>query len=162
MPASRGQGGDDRRSQGVPLAMLQELARYWSTDYDLGRVEARMLFSFGRWLRRPRRGADSRAALRKSIELFDSLGAAAWSKRARQELRATGERIVGRTLDARERLTAQELQIAQGAAEGLSNHEIGERLFLSPRTVGGHLYRIFPKLDITGRAQLREAPPRVT
>ena len=96
------------------------------------------------------------------IELFDALGAAVWSKRARQELRATGERIVGRTPDARERLTAQELQIAQFAAEGLSNRDIGERLFLSHRTVGGHLYRIFPKLDITGRAQLRDALTRVT
>jgi DNA-binding NarL/FixJ family response regulator len=121
-----------------------------------------MLFTLGRWLRRQRRGADSRPPLRKSIELFDAHGAAVWSKRARQELRATGERIVGRTLDARERLTAQELQIAQFAAEGLSNREIGERLFLSPRTVGGHLYRIFPKLGITGRAQLRDALPRVT
>jgi DNA-binding CsgD family transcriptional regulator len=94
--------------------------------------------------------------------MFDALGAAAWSKCARHELRATGERIVGRTLDARERLTAQELQIAQLAAEGLSNREIGERLFLSHRTVGGHLYRVFPKLDITGRAQLRDAFTRVT
>ena len=81
----------------------------------------------------------------------------AWSKRARQELRATGERIGPRTPDARERLTAQELQIAQLAAEGLSNREIGERLFLSHRTVGGHLYRIFPKLEISSRAQLRDA-----
>ena len=62
-----------------------------------------------------------------------------------------------RTSDARDRLTAQELQIAQLAAEGLSNREVGERLFLSHRTVGGHLYRIFPKLGITGRAQLRNA-----
>jgi DNA-binding CsgD family transcriptional regulator len=124
-------------------------------------LHARTLFSFGRWLRRQRRGADSRAPLRKSIELFDTLGAALWSKRARQELRATGERIVRRTPDdARERLTAQELQIAQFAADGLSNREIGERLFLSPRTVGGHLYRIFPKLEITGRAQLRDALTR--
>jgi DNA-binding CsgD family transcriptional regulator len=125
-------------------------------------LHARTLFSFGRWLRRRRRGADSRAPLRKSIELFDALGAAVWSKRARQELRATGETIGRRTPDVRDRLTAQELQIAQLAADGLSNHEIGERLFLSHRTVGGHLYRIFPKLDITVRAQLRDALTRVT
>jgi DNA-binding NarL/FixJ family response regulator len=62
---------------------------------------------------------------------------------------------------ARDRLTPQELQIAQLAAEGLSNREIGERLFLSHRTVGGHLYRIFPKLGLTGRAQLRNALNRV-
>lgn len=125
-------------------------------------LHARTQFSFGRWLRRQRRGADARVPLRKSIELFDALGATAWSKRARHELRATGERIFRRTPDARERLTAQELQIAEFAAEGLSNREIGERLFLSHRTVGGHLYRIFPKLDITGRAQLRDALTRVT
>jgi len=60
-----------------------------------------------------------------------------------------------RTPEARDRLTAQELQIAQLAAAGLSNREIGERLFLSHRTIGSHLYRIFPKLGITARAQLR-------
>ncbi len=72
-------------------------------------------------------------------------------------LRATGVTIGQHTPDARDRLTAQELQIAQLAADGLSNREIGERLFLSHRTVGGHLYRIFPKLGISGRAQLRNA-----
>ena len=74
-----------------------------------------------------------------------------------QELRATGEKIGPRTPDARDRLTAQELQIAELAAAGLSNREIGERLFLSHRTIGSHLYRIFPKLGITARAQLRAA-----
>jgi DNA-binding CsgD family transcriptional regulator len=120
-------------------------------------LRARTLFSYGRWLRRQRRSADSRGPLRGSITLFDSLGATAWSQRARQELRATGETIGQRTPDARDRLTAQELQIGQLAAHGLSNREIGERLFLSPRTVGGHLYRLFPKLGVTGRAQLRDA-----
>ena len=95
--------------------------------------------------------------MRHSIEVFDTLGASQWSKRARQELRATGETIGQRTPSARDRLTAQELQIAQLAGEGLSNREIGERLFLSHRTVGGHLYRIFPKLGVTNRAQLAHA-----
>jgi DNA-binding CsgD family transcriptional regulator len=120
-------------------------------------VRARTLFSFGRWLRRRRRALDARTPLRQSIEVFDTLGASQWSKRARQELRATGVTIGQRTLDARDRLTAQELQIAQLAAEGLSNRDIGERLFLSHRTVGGHLYRIFPKLGVTNRAQLSRA-----
>jgi len=120
-------------------------------------VRARTLFSLGRWLRRRRRSAESRSPLRESVALFDALGAAAWSRRARQELRATGERIGRRALDLRDRLTAQELQIAQLAAEGLSNRQIAERLFLSPRTVSGHLYRIFPKLEITARTQLRDA-----
>ncbi len=118
-------------------------------------LEARTLFSFGRWLRRQRRSADARAPLRRSIELFDTLGATQWSKRARQELRATGVTIGQRTPEARDRLTAQELQIVELAAQGLSNRQIGERLFLSHRTVGGHLYRIFPKLGISDRAQLR-------
>ena len=120
-------------------------------------LRARTLYSFGRWLRRQRRSADSRAPLRDAINLFDALGAMRWSERARQELRATGETIGPRTADARDRLTAQELQIAELAAAGLSNREIGERLFLSHRTVGSHLYRMFPKLGITARAQLRTA-----
>ena len=139
-----------RRRQAFAAALGQDL-----TAHPF--LQARTLFSFGRWLRRQRRAADARAPLRKSIDLFDTLGAAQWSERARHELRATGETIGRRAPDARDRLTAQELQIAHLAAEGLSNREVGERLFLSHRTVGGHLYRIFPKLGITGRAQLRNA-----
>ena len=71
--------------------------------------------------------------------------------------RATGETVGGRSPEARDRLTAQELQIGKLAAEGLSNREIGERLFLSHRTIGSHLYRIFPKLGISSRSQLRDA-----
>jgi hypothetical protein len=82
---------------------------------------ARTLFSFGTWLRRQRRMADSREPLRRSVELFDLLGATSWGKRARQELRATGERVGARTPDARDRLSPQELQIARLAAAGLSN-----------------------------------------
>ncbi len=131
-------------------ALAQDL-----TGYPFFR--ARTLFAFGRWLRRQRRSAESRAPLREAIDLFDALGATRWGERARQELRATGEKVGPRTADARDHLTPQELQIAQLAAAGLSNREIGERLFLSHRTVGSHLYRIFPKLGITARAQLRDA-----
>jgi DNA-binding CsgD family transcriptional regulator len=120
-------------------------------------LRARALFSYGRWLRRQRRDADAREPLRGAVESFDVLGAASWGRRARQELRATGERLGPRTPEARDRLTPQELQIAELAAEGLSNREIGERLFLSHRTIGSHLYRIFPKLEITARSQLRDA-----
>jgi DNA-binding CsgD family transcriptional regulator len=120
---------------------------------------ARTLFAFGRWLRRQRRGIESRAPLREAIQLFDVLGTTRWSDRARQELRATGETLGPRRPDARDQLTVQELQIAQLAAQGLSNREIGERLFLSHRTIGSHLYRIFPKLGITSRTQLRDALP---
>jgi DNA-binding NarL/FixJ family response regulator len=72
-------------------------------------------------------------------------------------LRASGERSRRRVAEARDQLTAQELQIAQLAAKGLSNREIGERLFLSHRTIGTHLYRVFPKLGITSRAELSVA-----
>ncbi|HUE27248.1 MAG TPA: AAA family ATPase [Solirubrobacteraceae bacterium] len=123
---------------------------------------ARTLFGFGRWLRRQRRSSESRAPLREAIDLFDALGATRWSERARQELRATGESIGHRTPDARDRLTAQELQIAELASHGLSNREIGERLLLSHRTIGSHLYRIFPKLEISSRAQLRDALAEAT
>jgi DNA-binding CsgD family transcriptional regulator len=120
-------------------------------------MRARTLFSLGVWLRKQRRRSDARAPLREAVELFDALGASRWGQRASQELRATGETIGRRTPEARDRLTAQELQIAALAAEGLTNREIGERLFLSHRTIGSHLYRIFPKLEITSRAQLRDA-----
>ncbi len=140
---------DDDHAEALFVAALSES----SGNYPF--LRARTLFSFGRWLRRQRRSAESRAPLRDAIDLFDALGAKRWSERARQELRATGERIGPRTPDARDRLTAQELQIAELAAAGLSNREIGERLFLSHRTIGSHLYRIFPKLEITARAQLR-------
>jgi DNA-binding CsgD family transcriptional regulator len=142
---------DDDHAEALFVAALGEQSR----SYPF--LRARTLFSFGRWLRRQRRSADSRAPLRDAINLFDALGATRWSERARQELRATGEKIGPRTPDARDRLTAQELQIAELAAAGLSNREIGERLFLSHRTIGSHLYRIFPKLGITARAQLRTA-----
>ena len=139
---------DDDHAEALFVAALGEESR----SYPF--LRARTLFSFGRWLRRQRRSADSRAPLRDAINLFDVLAATRWSERARQELRATGEKIGPRTPDARDRLTAQELQIAQLAAAGLSNREIGERLFLSHRTIGSHLYRIFPKLGITARSQL--------
>lgn len=144
---------DDDAESPFLTALEQDLS-------DFPYVRARTLLSFGRWLRRRRRSAESREPLRAAIELFDALGATRWTQRARQELRATGETI-GPHLDARDRLTAQELQIAQLAAAGLSNREIGERLFLSHRTIGSHLYRIFPKLEITARSQLRDALPAV-
>jgi DNA-binding CsgD family transcriptional regulator len=120
-------------------------------------LRARTLFSRGRWLRRQHRSGESRQPLREAVDLFDALGATRWGGRARLELRATGEQVGRRTLDARDRLTPQELQIARLAAAGLSNREIGERLFLSHRTIGSHLYRVFPKLGISSRSQLGDA-----
>ena len=85
------------------------------------------------------------------------MGCAAWGDQARRELRASGESSSRRDLAARDQLTAQELQIAQLAAQGLSNRDIAQRLYLSHRTIGTHLYRIFPKLGITSRGELRSA-----
>ncbi|GII78957.1 LuxR family transcriptional regulator [Sphaerisporangium rufum] len=127
---------------------------------DLSRwpfVRARVQLAYGEWLRRRRRTAESRAPLRTARETFDALGVIPWSERARRELRASGESSGSRSSAARDVLTAQELQIAQMAADGLTNREIGEKLYLSHRTVGSHLYRIFPKLGITSRSALRAA-----
>ncbi|ABS04201.1 DNA-binding CsgD family transcriptional regulator [Kineococcus radiotolerans] len=120
-------------------------------------ARARLHLAHGAWLRRQRRAAESRAPLRAARDALDALGAAAWGDRARQELRASGEQSRPRTPEAREQLSPQELLVAQLAAEGLTNREIGARLYLSHRTVGTHLHRIFPKLGITSRVALRAA-----
>ena len=118
---------------------------------------ARLLLAYGQWLRRQRRIADSRPPLREARDAFDAMGCAAWSDQARRELRASGESSRRRDLAARDQLTAQELQIAQLAAQGLSNRDIAQRLYLSHRTISTHLYRVYPKLGITGRGELRSA-----
>jgi DNA-binding CsgD family transcriptional regulator len=121
---------------------------------------ARLQLSYGTWLRRQRRVSDARIALRSARDGFDSIGTPGWADRARQELRAAGETSQLRKPELWDQLSPQELQIASMAAEGLSNREIAQRLYLSPRTVGSHLYRLFPKLGITSRAQLGSALAR--
>jgi DNA-binding CsgD family transcriptional regulator len=117
-------------------------------------LRARTELAYGSWLRRRRRVAQSRTYLRSAQTTLDLIGARSWAEQARAELRAAGERTLSAAPAALSTLSAQELQIANLAAQGLSNKEIGQRLYLSPRTVGSHLYRIFPKLGITSRAQL--------
>jgi DNA-binding CsgD family transcriptional regulator len=93
--------------------------------------------------------------LRSALTTFEVIGAAGWARQARTALRAAGEQDSAVSTATPESLmTAQEMQIARLAAQGLSNREIGQRLYLSPRTVGSHLYRIFPKLGIRSRSQL--------
>ncbi|MGV9367679.1 ATP-binding protein [Amycolatopsis sp. NPDC003731] len=114
----------------------------------------RVHLAYGEWLRRQRRVVESRTHLRTARKTFDALGMAAWADRARRELRSAGESSPNRGPDARDKLTPHELSIAQLAAEGLTNREIGQRLYLSHRTVGTHLHRIFPKLGVSSRADL--------
>ncbi|GIJ72496.1 LuxR family transcriptional regulator [Virgisporangium ochraceum] len=127
-------------------ALADDLAE-WPFD------RARLRLTYGAWLRRSHRITDSRPPLRAAAAAFDAVGATPWADRARAELRATGE-TRRKPIDAMAALTPQEQQIARLAAEGLSNREIGERLFLSPRTVSTHLYRIYPKIHVSSRTEL--------
>jgi DNA-binding CsgD family transcriptional regulator/tetratricopeptide (TPR) repeat protein len=117
-------------------------------------IQARIKLAYGEWLRRHRRQVESRVPLRAARAAFDALGMSAWAERTRQELRAAGESSQRRERDSLDELTPQELQIVQMVAQGLSNRVIAERLYLSRRTVESHLYRVFPKLGVTSRAQL--------
>jgi DNA-binding CsgD family transcriptional regulator len=119
--------------------------------------DARVRLSYGGWLRRRRRIVDARAPLRSALETFERLEALGWAERARQELRAAGEDSPRRATEGWYELSPQETQIAQLVAQGLSNKEIGHRLYVSHRTVASHLYRMFPKLGVTSRAQLARA-----
>ena len=120
---------------------------------------ARAHLLYGEWLRRENRRVDARVQLRTAYEQLTSIGMEAFAERARRELSATGERVRRRTVETRDELTAQERQIAQLARDGLSNPEIGARLFLSPRTVEWHLRKVFAKLSIHSRRELADALP---
>lgn len=141
---------DEAAEQEFRRALKANLVRWPS-------YRARLLLEYGSWLRRHRRVAEARAPLRAARQICDAHGLLPWAERARQELRAAGEASQAPRPQQWASLSPQELQIAQLAAEGLSNREIGQRLYLSHRTVGSHLYRIFPKLGVSTRAQLRSA-----
>jgi DNA-binding CsgD family transcriptional regulator len=119
---------------------------------------ARAHLLYGEWLRREGRRVDSRKQLRLAEDFLNEMGIAAFAERARRELRATGELRRG-TDEARDELTAQEMQIAGLARSGLSNPQIGAQLFLSPRTVEWHLRKVFAKLDLSSRRELATALP---
>jgi DNA-binding CsgD family transcriptional regulator len=123
-------------------------------------LQARVQLAYGEWLHRRRRDADSRAPPRAARDAFDALCTFPWSDRARLQLRAAGETSRRRERTGSDQLTPQELQIAQLAARGLTNREIGQLLYLSHRTISSHLYRIFPKLGITSRSELAPALER--
>ena len=115
---------------------------------------ARAHLLYGEWLRRERRRVDARAQLRTAHEMFGAIGMEAFEERARRELVATGETVRKRTVEMSTDLTPHETQIARLAYEGLSNADIGTRLFISPRTVEWHLHKVFEKLGISSRTQL--------
>jgi DNA-binding CsgD family transcriptional regulator len=120
---------------------------------------ARTHLLYGEWLRREQRRCDAREQLRRARELFSDIGADAFAARAARELVATGETARKRTIETRDQLTAREAQIAELARDGLSNAEIGARMYISPRTVEYHLTKIFAKLNLTSRVQLENALP---
>jgi DNA-binding CsgD family transcriptional regulator/tetratricopeptide (TPR) repeat protein len=120
---------------------------------------ARANLLYGEWLRRNNRRGDARKQLRAAHDQFMSIGMEAFAERARTELLATGEKVRKRTVETRDDLTAQERQIARLARDGLSNPEIGARLFLSPRTVEWHLRKVFNKLGIRSRRELANVLP---
>ena len=122
------------------------------------RVElARAHLLYGEWLRRERRRTDAREQLRTAHEMLDAMGIEAFAERAARDLRATGETVRKRSVETSDELTAQEAQIARLAGDGLSNPEIGARLFISRRTVEYHLHKVFGKLGISSRKQLHRA-----
>jgi DNA-binding CsgD family transcriptional regulator len=122
--------------------------------HDESFQQARTRLLYGAWLRRARRKADARTQLRAAMDCLDRIDAAPWAELARAELRATGV-VTPRPARAElPRLTPQELQVVRLAAQGLSNRDIAAQLLLSPRTVGYHLYKAYPKLGVTSRSQL--------
>jgi DNA-binding CsgD family transcriptional regulator len=144
---------DGEHAEGLYCASIEYLQR------TRMRVQlARSHLLYGEWLRREGRRVDARQQLRTAHDTFDAIGAVAFTERATHELAATGETARKRT-DAHENddeLTPREAQIAQLAAAGLSNREIGEQLFISHRTVGYHLAKVFAKLGVASRALIRE------
>jgi DNA-binding CsgD family transcriptional regulator len=156
--------GIEARSRALLSAGAAADGLYREAIERLGRTRLRTELGrahllYGEWLRRENRRVDARAQLRAAHELFETIGMQAFAERSRTELHATGEKVRRRTVETRDDLTPQESQIAGLARDGLSNPEIGARLFLSPRTVEWHLRKVFSKLAIHSRHELSSAWP---
>ncbi|MGW4531816.1 helix-turn-helix transcriptional regulator [Nocardia sp. NPDC004340] len=124
-------------------------------------AHARIRLAYGERLRRVKSTSEARHQLADAQDTFERLGAIPWATRCHAELRASGLTVADRGTEPPGPLTPQEREIADLAAAGLTNKQIGERLYLSPRTIGAHLYRVFPKLGISSRAALRDALERL-
>jgi DNA-binding CsgD family transcriptional regulator len=135
----------------------ESLERLGSSRFALHRARAQLLY--GEWLRREGRRVDAREQLRVAHRMFARIGAGGFAERAHRELLATGETARKRTVETRDDLTAQETQIVRLAGDGYTNPEIGAELFISPRTVEWHLRKVFRKLGVRSRKQLRGSPP---
>jgi ATP/maltotriose-dependent transcriptional regulator MalT len=133
---------------------IERLSR---TRIRIGVARAHLLY--GEWLRREGRRVDARVQLRVAREQFMQMGNDPFAERARRELLATGETVRKRSVETIDDLTPQETQIGRLAAAGYTNPEIGAQLFLSPRTVEWHLRKVFGKLGISSRRELRTALP---
>ena len=146
-------------SEGDDADALYREAISLLAESRLGVESARAQLLYGEWLRRQNRRVDAREQLRAAHEAFAAMGAEPFAERAERELKATGETVRKRSVETRDELTPQEAQIARLAAERLTNAEIAAQLFLSPRTVEWHLRKVFRKLGISSRRQLRSALP---
>ncbi|MBF6176132.1 ATP-binding protein [Nocardia blacklockiae] len=142
--------GDDSAEKHFATAV--QLHERHGGPYDRARTQ----LGFGEWLRRRRRRGDARAQLAAALDTFDRIGARVWADRARVESAALGEQPAEQRSDPLKLLTPQEVQVVRLAAAGHSNREIGAQLFLSPRTVGHHLYKAYPKLGVTRRIELAQ------
>ncbi|WP_274037746.1 helix-turn-helix transcriptional regulator [Actinacidiphila cocklensis] len=153
--------GSDDAERHFLAAVTDPACARWPFELALTRLD------YGEWLRRRRRAAEARPLLGGALEIFQRLGAQPWTARASAELRAAGAPMPAPAASPTADLTPQEQQIAELAAQGMTNRDIAAQLYLSPRTVGYHLHKIFPKLGIRSRTQLRDAlspdarqPPR--
>jgi DNA-binding CsgD family transcriptional regulator/tetratricopeptide (TPR) repeat protein len=148
--AARAVLATDDRADGFFTEAIERLERA-----DIGLYLARTRLSYGEWLRRANRRTDARQQLNTAYEMFTRMGAQGFAERARRELVATGEKVRKQPVGSGDELTAQESQIARLAADGLTNQEIGAQLFISTHTVEWHLRKVFVKLGIASRRQLR-------
>ena len=134
---------------------LDHISQIAITVSDLARAK----LGYGEWLRLEGRRLEAREQLRTARATLAGMGIEAFAARAEQELVATGERTRERSAQTRAELTIQEAMVSRLARDGLSNPEIGARLFISPRTVEYHLHKVFTKLGVSSRSQLSEALP---